>query len=156
MCAVHTRQAPDTPCAECGSENHGTGAHEKLEKAYKRLGIGLTTLAYQTEIDLAGTPGQPSLSGRDSAPPDHLRIVPCIISAPGTSRPFRGAAILRLWRPDPEGGCTFMLSLDQFDHPYVRSFLDALFGGAGFVVLAEFGSTPLTLDVGRHGTFVSI
>lgn len=159
MCAVHTSmQHPDSdrPCETCGSQNHGTGAHAKLEKVYARWGLGLTPLPQQTEIDLAGTPGQPSPSGRDSVPPDQVRIVPFTISGPGTTAPYRGAGILRLWKLDPEGGCTFMLSWGQYDLPSLTRSLARLFGAPGIVVSVDAGSNP-SIQVGELlGTSPSI
>lgn len=143
--------APDAPCTRCGSNNHGTGAHEKLERAYKRWGLGLTTLADQPEIDPAGTPGAPSRSTSDSVPPDRLQIVPFTISTPGRE-PFRGAAIMRLWKRDPEGGCTFTLSWALSEAPSLALFLEKLFGGRGFVVTVDVDSTPSSLIVGPLGT----
>lgn len=158
MCALREHLVDprsDRPCTTCGSENHGTGAHEKLEKAYKRWGIGLGTLAEQTEIDLAGTPGQPSPSTNGLVKPDRLRIVPFTISTPGTSRPYRGAAILRLWSPDPEGGYTFTLSWGPSDLRSLRPCLARLFGEAGIDVTVELGSNA-SIRVGvPSGTSVS-
>lgn len=154
-CMTHqngdTRQHSDErPCRECGSTNHGTGAHHRLENACKRWGLGLTSSAVQSELDLAGVPGAPSPSDHVLVRPDLLRIVPFTISRLGRD-PSRRAAILRLWKQDPEGGCTFMLSWDPSEE-WEASSLARLFGGPGSIVLVDAGSTPSIRIAALRGT----
>lgn len=151
MCPMQNA-VDDRPCSVCGSENHGTGAHGRLERAYAKWGLGLTSSADQPEIDLAGAPGAPSPSTNDSVRPDRLRIVPFTISGPGTTRPYKAAAILRQWSRDPEGGCTFTLSWAQFDHPSLERSLARLFGDRGITVSVELDSNHSRLTVGPLGT----
>ena len=146
----------DRPCSMCGSMRHGSGAHARLEKAYERWGLGLTSSVDQPELDLAGTPGAPSPSTNASARPDRLQIVPFTISEGGITI-FRSAAIMRLWKQDPEGGCTFTLSwarLDE-DEGSLVFFLAKLFGVPGSVVTVELGSSRSSLSVEPPGTSVS-
>lgn len=151
------------PCNQCGSTRHGTPSHAKLENAYRRWGLGLMSWGDQTQLGLSGTAGAPSLSEPASgiplerlsgeggmAQPDRLRIVPFTISSSG--RPdFRSAGILRLWKVDPEGACTFTLSWDPMAALPVGS-LGRLFGDPGSTVTVVIESSPLNLGAERPGT----
>lgn len=119
------------PCMVCHSMAHGTAGHVKLEEAYAKWGLGLAPLAPQGEIDLHGTPGAPSPSTNGGVPPDLVRILRCGVSVAGTLG-WDGPGLLRAWRRDPEGACTFMLSLDPSEAG-LREYLDALCGDPGSV-----------------------
>lgn len=106
--------------------------------------------ATQTEL-LAGTSGAHSHSMNGSVPPDRVQIVPFTISVPGTNQRFRAAGILRLWKRDGEGGSTFMLSLGHQSLASER-FLDALYGGPGFVVTVAPDLSRLTTAEALLGT----
>lgn len=149
MCPTNVTAAPhDKPCADCGSRNHGTSAHARLETAFRRFepwGIGLL----ETQEMLSGNPGEPSpfalpdeTNGAGSSvpvglPPDQLRIVRSIISHDGLRDfPVEAPAISRLWRRDPAGGFTFMLSSDGVNDGE-RESLERLFGDRGSPVTVE-------------------
>lgn len=151
MCPHEKQHHDDRPCAKCGSPNHGTAGHDRLIRAYVQWGLGLTSLAPQTELDLAGEPGAPSPSPNDSVRPDRLQIVPFTISAGGRAV-CRSAGILRLWKQDPEDGFTCMLSWDPSSAVLRESFLDALSGALGSVVTVELDLSRLSLDVAQPTT----
>jgi len=125
------------PCLRCTSPFHGTGAHEKLERAsveYESLGIGLRPFGGSIT---ARSPLTPVL-----APPDHLRIVRFCTLAGGLILETVGT--LRLWRGDVLGGSTFMLSLDKPNGTTMHSEADLQhifesFTKPGLTVTAEIG-----------------
>lgn len=142
MCPAKTRTVKYTgeQCQVCLSRNHSTDGHTKLERAYRRWGLGLRTLAEQTELDLAGEPGAPLPSTSVSDQPDLLRIAPCSISVAGSmSYQEASPAVLRAWKRDPEDGCTFMLSL--VPSIALSRILAVLSGDAGSI-----GSVELRLN----------
>lgn len=141
------------PCDECGSPNHSTQGHPKLESAYKRWGIGLKASGPQGELevdDRGGITGAPSPLTNALVMPDHLRIVPCTISATGMQS-ITVAAVLRLWRKDPEGAHTFTLSWAP-DAGQVIDRLARICGEPGSRVSVEIGSRLTILKGEPAGT----
>ena len=134
MCAEFESDSP--PCARCGSDQHGSQGCQKLERAFRdfeRWVIGSKMLPEESP----GTRGAPSRSEKGSGLPDRLRIVRSIITGAGfTDSPVEAPAILRLWKQDPAGGCTFMLSTDRLTDGE-RESLANLCGDLGTGVTVE-------------------
>lgn len=99
----------ERPCRHCGSPQHGSAGHHRLEWSQQRWepwGIGWE--------HLRGMRGGHSPGDLVLALPDLVRIVPSIISGGGfRDSPVVTPAILRLWNRDPSEGLTFMLSFDS-------------------------------------------
>ena len=139
MCSDQLKQYDGDPCEICGSTRHSTAGHAPLETSLRRWGIGLT----RSQLSLPdGTSGAPSRGMSDSVPPDLVRIVPSIIFANGTMDYYRTAAILRLWKEDPEGACTCMLSWASRDEAW-RYLRGVVSGAHGFDVSVGLESSRL-------------
>lgn len=118
-------------CLHCGSTNHSTDSHERLEESFRRYERWVIGWRGSN-----GPDGEPSPSITGSAKPDLLRIVPSTIGGSGwVDSPTVGPAILRLWNPDPAGGFTFTLSSDRLTEGE-RDSLVRLCGDHGSIVMA--------------------
>lgn len=142
----HVDPREGMPCRVCGSGNHGTHSHTRLEETYERYEpweIGSRLVQEELLLEGNGGVGAPIRLERSSGPPDQVRIVRSSISGAGFSdSPVVGAAVLRLWREDGAGGFTFMLSSDQMTAGECRS-LERLCGdrGTGVSVAVAFSRT---------------
>ena len=134
MCPEFQDDPP--PCGVCGSGQHGSLAHPKLEQAFRDFERWVIGFRIRPGV-LAGTHGPHSHSDKIGELPDRLRIVRSIISGAGfTDSPVVAPATLRLWKEDPAGGCTFMLSSDRLSDGE-RESLASLFGDLGSSVTVE-------------------
>jgi len=130
-------------CERCLG-GHETASHDKMEETFMRYESWEIGLVIQAELDLAGEPGAPSPSEKGSGPPDRLRIVRCTIGTDGwDAANLPGSAILRLWRKDPGGGCTFMLSCDRLLDGELDS-LERLFGDRGSTVMVALNFSRMS------------
>lgn len=142
-------------CRVCGSVNHRTHSHSKLEETYRRYEpweIGSRMEQGELRPADGGGAGAPTHLAKSSGQPDQVRIVHSRISGAGFSdSPVKGSAVLRLWRKDGSGGFTFMLSSDQLTDGE-RDGLARLCGdhGTGVTVVVKFSRT--TLQEVRHTT----
>ena len=137
-------------CRYCGSINHATDSHHRLERAiqdFEKWEIG--------SPDSTGTDGEPLRLTSVSGPPDLVRIVPCIIGADGSRLPFRAAAILRLWSQDDLEGFIFMLSFDRLNQEDLES-VEAVCGAPGSPATVEIKFSPTTQPEALATTSASI
>lgn len=130
-------------CGRCLG-GHDTASHEKMEQTFERYenwGIGSAILP---DLGLDGERGALSRSVTNLAPPDRLRIVRCTIGTDGwDAANLPGSGILRLWRKDPAGGCTFMLSCDRLMDGEIDSLV-RLFGDRGSTVMVALNFSRST------------
>lgn len=131
----------EKPCATCGSVNHGSGAHAKLEELYRSSPAG--SIAREP---FRGPTGALSPSMADTVRPDHLQILRSDVFGIGGRSVV--PACLRLWKPDVWGGLTCMLSWDEAGALTVARICGVI-GSDGVVVL---GSKPSDRLLGRRGT----